>query len=724
MLTRIGTAPNETVTGSAGDDTITTDDLVGATSVVGGAGNDTIIIDPAIALTNGTMTLLGDNWPLNLPEAQHGDADTLLIRSTTTEVLRYSTGPYGTSSYFALSKMASVPSFTFRHFETLSFDFTGELFFTAQSFAVERLVLLSQPAALSFTSSYGPTILDLSQLERAGDSTPGLTRAELGALTTIREFGGSYGLASRNYEITFDDGTVYWLTNGTREYPLHIVLADGKVSVRDLYLDDNPPPGPISYTDGPDSETGTEHADQVDLLGGDDVYSGLEQEDSITAGSGNDLVDAGPGDDRVTGGDGNDTLNGQDGNDVLDGGPGNDRLDGGTGDDTLHGRDGDDEIHGLNGDDTIYGEGGHDSLFGGWGNDLIHAGPGNDRLFGGGGNDTLWAGEGQDTVVAGEGYRDLVHLEDGDDLFIDNDLNQSDTVHGGDGNDTIQGGNGGDRFYGGAGDDEIVARLGNDRVSGGYGNDLVFLNQGNDTFSNFLNVSYRPFQQDHTNQHVATGNDTVFGGYGDDRFFGGAGDDLFFGEWGDDYMLAGHGHDRAQGGDGQDTVIGSDGHDTLLGGAGADSVQGDNGDDLIDGGTGNDTLKGGAGRDTIEAGDGNDSVLGGFGTDLISLGAGDDRYVDSDQADGPGSDTITGGAGADSFVFAGATGGDVITDFEIGTDTLELASALVGGQTAAQVVAAATVSDTGVLIDFGSGNSILLQGLSDTTGLESSLTIF
>ena len=70
------------------------------------------------------------------------------------------------------------------------------------------------------------------------------------------------------------------------------------------------------------------------------------------------------------------------------------------------------------------------------------------------------------------------------------------------------------------------------------------------------------------------------------------------------------------------------------------------------------TLTGGAGRDQIH---------GGGGDDWLSGGAGDDVLID-----GAGSDVLTGGAGADVFVFTADGQTDRITDFEPGTDRLDL----------------------------------------------------
>ena len=55
---------------------------------------------------------------------------------------------------------------------------------------------------------------------------------------------------------------------------------------------------------------------------------------------------------------------------------------------------------------------------------------------------------------------------------------------------------------------------------------------------------------------------------------------------------------------------------------------------------------------------------------------------------------------------------------ELGIDTLELAAALARGRDEAQLVTdVASVTAEGVLLDFGEGRTILLEGLNGTTGL-------
>ncbi|WP_293314251.1 calcium-binding protein [Microcoleus sp. PH2017_08_TRC_O_A] len=75
------------------------------------------------------------------------------------------------------------------------------------------------------------------------------------------------------------------------------------------------------------------------------------------------------------------------------------------------------------------------------------------------------------------------------------------------------------------------------------------------------------------------------------------------------------------------------------------------GADIFDGGAGNDSISGAAGNDSLNGGVGNDTLVGGLGTNALS-----------------------GGAGADVFVFTGTTagGGDIITDYSIVDDVINI----------------------------------------------------
>lgn len=200
---------------------------------------------------------------------------------------------------------------------------------------------------------------------------------------------------------------------------------------------------------------------------------------------------------------------------------------------------------------------------------------------------------------------------------------------GGNGRDVIEGRAWDNLIYGKGGSDEIITAWSHDVVFGGSGNDLITSLDGNNQFHGGAG---RDTIRANDADWVSYGADTITGGAGHDRLFGGTGED------------------RMAGDDGRDYVHGGADDDGLSGGAGADTVLGGRGDDWIFGERGADLLLGHGGRDTIEGGGGND--------------------------------TMTGGGGADRFVFASGaradTGDDVITDFELGLDTILLQRAKAG----------------------------------------------
>lgn len=100
------------------------------------------------------------------------------------------------------------------------------------------------------------------------------------------------------------------------------------------------------------------------------------------------------------------------------------------------------------------------------------------------------------------------------------------------------------------------------------------------------------------------------------------------------------------------------GDDLLYGSAQADRLLGFGGQDTLRGGKGNDVLAGGVGNDKLLGGEGNDLIRGDEGADYLRGGA--------------GRDLLTGGAGSDHFVFGANDGRDKITDFQNGTDRLEI----------------------------------------------------
>jgi Ca2+-binding RTX toxin-like protein len=214
----------------------------------------------------------------------------------------------------------------------------------------------------------------------------------------------------------------------------------------------------------------------------------------------------------------------------------------------------------------------------------------------------------------------------------------SDGVTGGvpsDADDTISALAGADEVDGGGGDDTIDGGTGDDDLGGGDGDDRLF---GND------------------------GEDDLKGGDGDDLLLGGERLDFLDGEDGQDVLVGGEGNDNLQGGEGRDILFGGSGWDVLNGG---------DDDDYLNGGGDTDFLNGGNGDDIIEGGEGIDLLIGGDGEDFLDGGAGNDRLEAGFDRDG---DTLTGGAGNDKFVFGGANGDDLITDFTDGEDIIDLSA--------------------------------------------------
>ncbi|WP_299378406.1 calcium-binding protein [uncultured Tateyamaria sp.] len=271
----------------------------------------------------------------------------------------------------------------------------------------------------------------------------------------------------------------------------------------------------------------------------------------------------------------------------------------------------------------------------------------------------------------------------------------------------------------GAGDDTLDARGGTiiGNVDGGAGDDVYFVDDSdlmitdntaaggfdlvNSSVSFVLSNGLEALTlTGSTDINGAGNNDANFlignvganllqGRGGSDIISGEAGDDTIGGGVGDDNLEAGEGNDFAQGASGNDTLNGGSGDDTLRGGSGNDRILGGEDNDNIAGGLGNDTLLGEdgddmmfgqGGADAFNGGEGEDYIHGGAGGDTLSGANGDDTLVG-----GGGSDQLTGGNGADVFEFQSfaqsrATGGqfDIITDFQIGSDLIDL-TALVEG---------------------------------------------
>jgi hypothetical protein len=120
----------------------------------------------------------------------------------------------------------------------------------------------------------------------------------------------------------------------------------------DVIIDANTNPSPWLANDPRGSSTFDNGLYDADTAG-TNAMSGTNLADRLYGLTGNDNIQGFDGDDRLVGGADNDTLSGDGGNDALYGGSGGDTLQGGSGNDLLQGDDGADRMFGGDGDDTI-----------------------------------------------------------------------------------------------------------------------------------------------------------------------------------------------------------------------------------------------------------------------------------------------------------------------------------------------------------------------------------
>ncbi len=426
-------------------------------------------------------------------------------------------------------------------------------------------------------------------------------------------------------------------------------------------------------------------------------------------------------------------LNDEDGiGNFIDGLQGNDRLGGGSGDDVIFGGDGHDSLYGFSGTDDLRGGEGDDKLYGEDGRDVLWGGGGVNEFYGGEGNDIVSYRDATGSVTAcidddrlndgealGDIYNSIETIRGGafaDDLFA---IDVQAILYGGGGNDSLTGAVGGGEFtdylYGEAGADFIEGNRGDDLLYGGNDNDQLYGGEGTDNLYGGLGadlhnggndpgiIDYARYDDanygnlvirlDAPNQNTgAAAGDTyvdiqgLVGGVGDDLIVGNAQANYLFGGGGADYIFGQAGADYISGGEGTNQLCGGAGADKHIGGSGLDFARYDDANwgkltirldvsSLNTGAAAGDTytgvegLVGGAGSDVIVGNASNNYLFGSGGADYINGLAGNDY--------------LNGGAGADRFAFGtalnAATNVDTIADFTHGVDDFNLAQTIFAG---------------------------------------------
>jgi len=110
------------------------------------------------------------------------------------------------------------------------------------------------------------------------------------------------------------------------------------------------------------------------------------------------------------------------------------------------------------------------------------------------------------------------------------------------------------------------------------------------------------------------------------------------------------------------TVTQFKGIENVTGSSFADTITGNSADNRIDAGAGSDTINGGGGADTIISGRANDQIWGGEGPDTFVF----NHFLDSAPIN------VLSGAVDGAGNFTAGAGKDVINDFLVGSDTIDL----------------------------------------------------
>ena len=348
---------------------------------------------------------------------------------------------------------------------------------------------------------------------------------------------------------------------------------------------------------------------------------------------------------------------------------------------------------GNSGNDQFFATGQYDTLIGGLGSNSEFFALGNATMQGGGndvfvsnlgnvdvttsvdGHSTVWLGPADDVVtlygsdtVASNAALALTHIAAdtvtalGDastgDLIVGPDIGQME-FHGGAGRDSVVGHAGTMVAYGGTADDNlIIGTTGYLAYFGGTGSALV------------VGVSSQM---------------QIIGGVGAVTIFGGTGIGHYSAEPGQSYFVVG---------EGASTITASSGNTVWLLG-GANVVTSVNGGGAIAWGansTGNNSFFAGSGPATLVGGIGNDSFTAGSGNATLDGGSG--------------------GADVFNFTYGAAGGSDVLHNFGVSSDQIDLHGY---GVSAAAVLATETVSGGNTMLALSDGTHILVAGVTNLT---------
>lgn len=321
---------------------------------------------------------------------------------------------------------------------------------------------------------------------------------------------------------------------------------------------------------------------------------------------------------------------------------------------------------------------GNAKLFANSGNDTLVTGA-NDMLVGGSGNDTFFTGIEPAAVFLGSGHNTVVA------------------------NDSV--GPGATTVVASTGTDVVYAGTGTTVFGGAAGNALTAVGSGTATVVDGAGQL--------TAFEGAASGGAVYGGAGATTYVGGSGNNTFVGGSGAAVAYAGTGSDVLYGGSGPDTFVGAANADTtIVAGIGPASVYYGNGNKVFLSGSANHVAEHygatGALSDIV--------ATGSSGSDLFVLGVGSNALYEGAGRTttflGSGVSDITGGGGADLYVSVnGQSGGvDLLRDFRIGTDLVQLSG--YGANEVQNDLAHARVSGGSTIVTLSDNTSLDFVGVT------------
>ncbi|QEE37563.1 calcium-binding protein (plasmid) [Octadecabacter sp. SW4] len=387
----------------------------------------------------------------------------------------------------------------------------------------------------------------------------------------------------------------------------------------------------------------------------------------------------------------------------------------------------------------VVGEADQVELFGTAGWDLILGNDLDNRLVGHGGGDEFFGGAGKDMVsyqTVSQGIvADIMGLNNNAGAAAMDVYHSIESLEGSEFSDQLFGNHASNYLVGGAGSDKINGRNGNDVLDGGDGWDFLVGGKGADHIIGGNGVDTAAYQTaywrvivDLVNQSTNIGDakgdllvgiENILGSKYNDVLRGGGDANKLSGGQGDDKLNGRQGDDRLFGGSGDDILLGGDGADLLSGGSGSDTAAYWTAWSGITADLSNATRNtGNAAGDTFVS---IENLIGSNFTDQLYGNALDNEISGRAGADTlhgrGGNDTLSGGVGADTFVFMKGDDHDVVSDFGLGADRIQLDQNLTNDSnlTSAELIETfGTLEDYGqsLTLDFGDGDAIQILGVA------------